>query len=275
MRNLLRIILKYHSFLLFLFFEIISLILIFSYNNYQRVKFLNSSNSIIGSIYEFNNSVSDYFHLKRINDELADQNAVLRNMLQERILSRLENKQEEDSLASKTFVFTSALVVNNSVNKQYNYLTINKGSLHGIRPDMGIISADGVVGVINHVSEHYSTGISLLNKRLFISAKIKKNGIYGSLVWNGRSYNKALLREIPVHIPLTVGDTIVTSGYSTIFPEGVMVGIIHDYSNRNGENYYSIEVDLSTNFKSVSYVDIVSNLKQQEIRKLEKKNEDD
>lgn len=275
MRNLLRFLLRYHSFLLFLVFEVISLILIFSYNNYQRVKFLNSSSWTIGSIYNLNNSVVDYFHLKRVNDDLASQNALLRNMLQENILERLENRQLTDSLTGKTFTFISAQVVNNSANKQYNYLTLNKGYIHGIKSDMGIICSDGVVGVINHVSKHYSTGISLLNKRLSISAKIKKNGNYGSLAWDGINFRKAQLREIPIHIPVEVGDTIVTSGYSAIFPEGVMVGTIHDFEIRNGSNYYTIEVDLSTNFKAISYVDIVQNVKQTEIRQLEKKNEND
>lgn len=275
MRNLLRFLLRYHSFLLFLIFEIVSLILIFSYNNYQRVKFLNSSAWTIGSIYDLNNSVVNYFHLKRVNDDLASQNALLRNMLQENVLERIENRLHTDSLSGKTFAFTSAQVVNNSVNKQYNYLTLNKGYIHGIKPDMGIICSDGVVGVVNHVSKYYSTGISLLNKRLFISAKIKKDGNYGSLVWDGLNYRKAMLREIPIHIPLVVGDTIVTSGFSAIFPEGVMVGTIHDFEIKNGSNYYTIEVDLLTNFKSISYVDIVQNLKQNEIRHLEKKNEND
>ncbi|MDX9883201.1 MAG: rod shape-determining protein MreC [Prolixibacteraceae bacterium] len=275
MRNVLRLILRYHSFLLFLFFEIISLILIVRYNNYQRVKFLNSGNNLIGSIYEFNNSINDYFHLRRINDELAGQNALLRNLLQEQVARRVESRMEKDSLSEKLFVYTSALVVNNSVNKQYNYLTLNKGYMHGIKPDMGIICSDGVVGVINHVSKNYSTGISLLNKRLFISAKIKNSGTYGSLVWEGISYKKALLREIPIHIPVTVGDTVVTSGYSAIFPPEIMIGTIQNYEIRNGENYYTIDVDLSTNFKAISYVDIVQNIKQIEIRQLEKKNEND
>jgi len=219
--------------------------------------------------------MDNYFHLKRINDELASQNSVLHNMLQERIIERTETHRQTDSLTGKTFVYTSALVINNSVNKQYNYLTLNKGYIHGIKPDMGIVCPDGVVGVINHVSKYYSTGISLLNKRLFISAKIKRNGIYGSLVWEGTNYRKAILREIPIHIPVTVGDTIETSGYSTIFPEGIMVGTVHSFDILNGSNYYTIDVDLSTNFKAISYVDIIRNINQTEIRQLEKKNEND
>ncbi len=275
MRNLLRLILTYHSFLLFLFLEIISLVLIVRYNNYQRVKFLNSGINTVGSIYELNNSFNDYFHLKRINDELAAQNALLRNMLQDRVTERFENRQVKDTLSGKIFTYISAKVVNNSVNKQNNYLTINKGYLQGIKPDMGIINSEGVVGVINHVSKNYSTGISILNKRLFISAKVKNSGTYGSLVWDGLNYRKALLREIPIHIPITLGDTIVTSGYSSIFPEGIMVGTIQSFDIRNGENYYTIDVDLSTNFKTVSYVEIVQNVRQIEIRQLEEKNENE
>ncbi len=272
MRNLVRFLLRYHTFMLFLLLEVVSLILVTRYNNYQRVKFMNSSATMIGNIYEFNSSVWGYFRLGRINDELARENAFLRTQLQERIQTGVEQPSVADSIGGATFAFTTAKVVNNSVNRQYNYLTINKGYLHGIKPDMGLINADGVVGVVNQVSKHYSTAISVLNKRLFISAKVKQNGVFGPLAWDGDDYRKAQLKEIPIHIPVNVGDTILTSGHSSIFPEGVMIGTISDVSMKDGENYYKITVDLSVNFKTVSHVDVVEHLKQNEILSLEKKN---
>lgn len=275
MRNLIRFLQRYHTFLLFLFFEIISLILVTRYNNYQRVKFLNSSASLVGNIYEFNSSVFSYFKLGKINDELARENSFLRGQLQERILLGAEQQQTPDSVGESIFVFNTARVVNNSVNKQYNYLTINKGYVHGIKPDMGLINAHGVIGVVNHVSKNYSTAISVLNKRLFISAKVKQSGVFGPLAWDGDDYRKAQLKEIPIHIPVNVGDTVLTSGHSSIFPEGIMIGTITDVSMKDGENYYKIVVDLSVNFKTISYVDVIGHLKQNEIISLEKKNENE
>lgn len=275
MRNLIRFLIQNSYFLLFLLLEIISVILIFSYNNYQRVKFLNSSTYIAGSVYELNNSVVNYFQLKNINNELARENAYLRNQLQEQLLSQIGKRETKDTITGQKFVFTTAKVINNSVNKQYNYLTINKGSLHGIKPDMGIINARGIVGVISRVSPHYSVGLSVLNKRWSVSSMIKKNGYYGSLSWNGVDPNTGLLNGIPIHASVSIGDTIVSSGYSAIFPKGIMVGTIKDFSIESGANYYDIEVELSTNFKSINYIDIVENLMQEEIKKLETQNNND
>jgi rod shape-determining protein MreC len=177
-----------------------------------------------------------------------------------------------DTVDAPAYYFTSAKVISNSVNKQFNYITLNKGSRHGIKPDMGIINDQGVVGVITHVSKNYSTGLSMLNKRLLIPAKITKNNYFGSLVWDGEHYNTADLNEIPFHVMVNVGDTVVTSGYSNIFPEGIMIGIIKDYTAVSGTNFYNIKVELSTNFKTLKYVDVVKNTKRAEQIKLESTN---
>jgi rod shape-determining protein MreC len=137
---------------------------------------------------------------------------------------------------------------------------------------MGIISADGVVGVITNVSPNYSTGLSLLNKRLSIPAKITKNNYFGALVWDGEHSNTADLKEIPFHIMVNVGDTVVTSGYSSIFPEGLMIGTITKWEQDPGTNFYNIKVELSTNFRTLKYVEVVKNTKQAELKKLESNN---
>lgn len=273
MRSLFRFLLRNYFLMMFLALEAISLTLMVSFNDYQRVTFFNSSNNLFGSVYERFSNLDDYFSLGRTNAQLASENASLRKQLYMRIKNQ-ENYpiNRPDTIDAPAYIFTSAKVISNSVNKQFNYITINKGSRHGIKPDMGIINADGVVGVITNVSQNYSTGLSLLNKRLLIPAKITTNNYFGSLVWDGEHYNTADLKEIPFHVIVNVGDTVVTSGYSNIFPDGIMIGRIKKYDAISGTNFYDIKVELSTNFKTLKYVEVVQNTKRAEIIKLESNN---
>jgi len=273
MRSLFRFLLRNYFLMMFLALEAFSLVMIVSFNNYQRVSFFNSSNNFVGAVYGRFSSFDDYFSLSRTNERLAAENASLRKQLQRRIM--LQDKypvNRPDTVAAPSYIFTSAKVINNSVNKQFNYITLNKGSRQGIKPDMGIIDADGVVGVITNVSPNYSTGLSLLNKRLSIPAKITKNNYFGSLVWDGEHYNTADLKEIPFHIIVNVGDTVVTSGYSTVFPDGIMIGTIKKFDVESGTNFYNIKVELSTNFKTVKFVEVVQNTKRDELIKVESNN---
>ena len=273
MRSLFRFLLRNYFLMMFLALEAISLTLMVSFNDYQRVTFFNSSNNLFGSVYERFSNLDDYFSLGRTNARLAAENASLRKQLYMRVKNQ-ENYpiNRPDTVDAPAYVFTSAKVISNSVNKQFNYITLNKGSRHGIKPDMGIINADGVVGVITNVSQNYSTGLSLLNKRLLIPAKITTNNYFGSLVWDGEHYNTADLKEIPFHVIVNVGDTVVTSGYSNIFPDGIMIGKIKKFDAISGTNFYDIKVELSTNFKTLKYVEIVQNTKRAELIKLESNN---
>jgi len=276
MRSLLRFLAKYHAVFLFVFLEVLSITMIVKYNNYQRVKFLNSSNQLTGSIYDGYWGIAQYFSLKQLNDELAEENAKLRSELMREELSKIGNDApQQDSLYQQNFFFLTAKVINNSVNRVHNYILLNKGSRHGIKPDMGVVSSDGVVGVVTNVSKNYCTVISLLNNRLKISAKIKRNNYFGSLTWNGDDYRKAELDEIPFHVDVAKGDTIVTSGYSAIFPEGLMLGTVSDYSLQGGSNFYKITVNLSVDFKNLVYVDVIQNKTRDEILKLESTDEND
>lgn len=276
MRSLLRFLAKYHVVFLFVFLEVLSIMMIVKYNNYQRVKFMSSSNQLTGSIYDGYWGIAQYFSLKQLNDELAEENAKLRSELMREELSKIGNDApQQDSLYQQNFFFLTAKVINNSVNRVHNYILLNKGSRHGIKPDMGVVSSNGVVGVVTNVSKNYCTVISLLNNRLKISAKIKRNNYFGSLTWNGDDYRKAELDEIPFHVDVAKGDTIVTSGYSAIFPEGLMLGTVSDYSLQGGSNFYKITVDLSVDFKNLVYVDVIQNKTRDEILKLESTDEND
>lgn len=273
MRSLFRFLVRNYFLMMFLALEAISFVMIVSFNHYQRVTFFNSSNQLAGAVFDRFSSMDDYFSLSSTNARLAADNASLRKQLHLRIMQQDKFPVNPlDTVEAPAYIFTSAKVISNSVNKQLNYITLNKGSRHGIKPDMGVIDASGVVGVITNVSQNYSTGLSLLNKRLSLPAKITKNNYFGSLVWDGAHYNTADLKEIPFHIMVNVGDTVVTSGYSNIFPEGIMIGIIKKYDIESGTNFYNIKVELTTNFKTLDYVEVVQNTKRAEMIQLEKNN---
>jgi rod shape-determining protein MreC len=256
---------------LFLLLEGIALTLLFSYNSYQRSKYLNSSNNVTGNIYQTYNSVIQYFQLAAVNKKLSQENAELRTMLENQpgIVSADDSmyvsKVETDTL----YKFIPAKIINNSVNRPFNYFTLNKGREDGVKQDQGVISTNGIVGVVTHVSKSYAVGLSVLNSRWSISAMLQKNGYFGSLIWRGTDYTIADLTEIPLHVDVSQGDTIVTSGYSSVFPEGIMIGTIQDFTRPDGENYYNLKVKLSTDFKSLSYVEVIENQDKPEIEELE------
>jgi len=271
MRSLIRYLVNNYAFLLFIFLESISLVLVFNYNNYQRARYLSSANRITATVYNAYNSTLDYFRLSSINNELAKENAQLRTILESNFgpIAKADSIYQFVDSTKTTYHFTPARVINNSVNKPYNYLILNKGSKHGIKPDQGIVSAEGVVGVVSKVSESYSLGLSLLNSRWGVSSKLKKSGFFAPVSWDGSDYRVVNLNEIPFHVEISMGDTVVTSGYSSIFPEGIVIGTIQSFSRPEGENYYKIDVELTTNFKQLKFVNVIDNLERESINQLE------
>jgi len=260
--------------------------MIVTYNNFQRANFLDSSNYFSGSIFDEFSSFTQYFNLKKVNAKLTEENLLLRTTLQDHLIktnfgnpilkdSLYLSSLNIDSLKRANFFFSTARIVNNSVNQQHNYITINKGSFNGVKRDMGVIANGNVVGLVINVSEHYSTVISLLNISWKLSAKIKSNNNYGSLSWNGRDFRKVSLNEIPYHVPIQNGDTIVTTGYTPSFPEGLMIGTISDHSIGSGSNFYKIEVTLAADFKNLVMVGLIENKQKAEIKQLESLNKND
>ncbi len=275
MKSLLKFIQKFHFIILFLFIEVLSLTLVVTYNKDQKHKFANSSNTMVGGIYNTYSGFTDYLNLKVANLELANENAEFRNSLKGSFKSnRIIASQIVDSILSQQYSYIPAKITNNSVNKQFNYITLNKGSKHGVKTEMAVISPTGVIGVVNNVSRNYSTAISILNENIMISSKHKKTGYYGSLKWDKEDYTKSQLYEIPSHAKIAIGDTIVTSGYSAMFPDGIMIGTINDFVIDKGSSFYNITVDLSVNCKNASYVYIIDNLLKTEQENLESSSND-
>lgn len=269
MRNLLRFIVKHHFIILFILFETIAFILLFRYNTFHKAKIVTLAHSIRGGFSRIAVNIKEYVSLREENRKLIEENNKLYNLLKSSYrITSVESFKVNDSVYKRNYIYADAKVINNSTNKQYNYITLNKGKNHGIEQDMAVLSNNGIVGIVKDVTDNYSSVISLLNRNFKVNAKIKRTGYFGPLFWTGRGHSKAILTDIPHHVEILIGDTVVTSGYSAIFPEGYMIGITTDYKLKGG-NYYEITVDLATDFKNLSSVQVVKNLYREEQIKLE------
>ena len=231
---------------------------------------VNSSNRVAASILESMHEISEYLSLKETNTSLSRENAELRSKLASNFYTlAVKDSSISDSLFLQQYTYTPARVVNSTINRRNNYLTLDKGSRHGIQPDMGVISSDGVVGIVKDVSEHYCTVMSLLHKNSRVSARFKKSNYFGSVVWSGEDSRKAELLEVAKHVKFKKGDTLVTTVFSTVFPEGVPVGTVSGYELKNDANFFDIDIKLATDYARLSHVYIVKNLLKDEQRKLE------
>jgi len=218
--------------------------------------------------------MADYFSLRRENKRLVEENVLYRNQLKRDWTIRdFEEFTIQDSAYKQLYTYIEASVINNSVNKNHNYIILDKGRENGIEPDMAVISEKGVVGIVKSVSENFSTVLSVLNLNFRVSGKFKNQKYFGPVTWNGRDPGVVLLNEILHHVPVNRGDTIVTSGYSYIFPEGIAIGKVKNYSLKG--NFYRIEIDLFTNFRNLSQVYVVKNLQKQELLELEEQLQND
>jgi len=276
MRPLLQFFLKHINFFLFLLMEFFAFFYIVKSNYYQQSVFINSANAITGGIFSIQSNLTDYLSLKIINKRLAEENARLRNNQRSAFLST-NNKTfvVDDTLYQQQYEYTEARVVANTTNKINNYITLNKGFNHGIRKEMGVITPLGVAGIVKDVSANFCTVTSVLHSKSKISAKIKKNNYIGTLVWEGGDYRLANLKDIPTHVKIASGDTIVTSGYSLIFPGGLMIGTVYFYDSGKNNDFYNIKIRLSTDFNKISYVYIVKSLMKPELEELKIKTQND
>ncbi|MDF9831500.1 rod shape-determining protein MreC [Parabacteroides sp. PF5-6] len=278
MRKLLDFIVRKRHWFLFVALEIACLVLIYQNSTYQRSVLISTTNVITGHIASLSGNVSGFFNMRTINRELAEKNGELELKLLQ-LQSRIEEIQARgvsfDGLATDSarifpYRFIMAQVKNNSVTQLSNYITINKGEKDGIVPQMGVVSEGGVVGIVSLVSDHFSVVLPVLNPKFRLSCKVLGSNYAGSLVWDGRNARYAQLKELPRHVEFQKGDTVVTSGYSAIFPTGIIIGTVADYRREHDDNFYSLEIELSTNFQALDYVRVLINEEQAEQRMLEK-----
>ena len=277
MKNLINFIIKYFSWFVFIFYVAISCMLLFQSNPYQHHVYLTTANRICSATFGAFNNVTSYFHLHEINEDLHNRNAML-----EMEVINLRNELESVKLmlpdttaiagTEHDFEFILAHVISNSISQPQNFITINRGSSDGIAPEMGVVDQNGVVGIVNVVGPHSARVISLLNPMFRLSCKVKGSNFFGSLVWDGKDAGHALLEEMPRHVKFEKGDTIVTSGYSSVFPEGLIVGTIVEQIKDTIDNFFSLRIELSTDFSQLSTVRAIKNNRQAEIMALDEEN---
>ena len=264
---------------MFFICEIVSFVLIYRNNVYQRNVMLSSANAITGRLLSVSGAVFYYFDLQKVNQEIHERNSLL-EMEVIRLREQMNIKTNDtisfgrvylnDSvLKSNRYHFIPASVVNNSVNKPHNYITIDKGKNDGIRPDMGVISPQGIVGIVTNVNNSFSVVMSMLNMKSRMSCKIRHTNFTGSLSWKGGDVKYAYLDHIATHATFQVGDSIESSGYSDAFPPGILVGTIESYTRQTDDNFYSLKVRLASDFQSLHLLSVIDNRLQKEQKEVE------
>ena len=263
MRNLLEFLAKYNHWFVFLILEVVSMVLLFQYNSYQGSAWFSSANAVTGKLYEWDANVETFFSLTKVNQELTQRNAYLEQEVQ-KLSDSLVSVTQDSSIYHRdqfallrNYRLIPAKVVANSVDKPGNLMTIDKGSADGIHKDMGVISGTGVVGIVYLVAEHYAIVIPVLNTKSNISCMIQNRGYFGYLRWKGGVSDLAYLEEVPRHAHFKLGDYVVTSGYSAVFPPGVRVGrILHVFNSADGLSY-RVQLRLSTDFARLRDVCVI------------------
>ena len=248
MYNLLRFIKINNFIILFLIIEGFSIYLLVLNNSFQESKFIQKSTKYTSIVYEYFNATSNYIALKEKNKYLVNENA--------KLYSILYSDQEKNINNTHSFSYQSAKVLNNSINKRNNYITINKGKKHGIKEGMGIVTKNGIIGIIKSISDNYSVAISLLHRKSALGIKLKKSNHHGILKWYGYDYKTLNVTNFPNHIKINQGDTIITSSYSVVFPENIPVGKIKKFKKDN-EGYFDVEVELFEDFNQLNFVFVI------------------
>ena len=260
MHRFLELILKYRSFLVFLLLEIFCFILIVKNNSYQRAAYVGTASKVVGNIVETKTNIINYFRIKETNNKLVKENARLKNHLYSlNYLIDQEKIQKNNSPFLKQFDFEVAKVVNKTLYRFNNYITINKGNKNGIKKEMGVISAYGIVGKVRSVSDHYASVVSILHAGSLVSSQHKPSGTMGTVKWNGTDPSTIELLYIPMHVSINQGDSIVTSGYNAIFPPDTPIGLVKEVRKPKGVNFQHISVSLLNDFHTLTHVYVIKN----------------
>ncbi|REG88484.1 rod shape-determining protein MreC [Algoriphagus antarcticus] len=273
MLRILQFLYSLRSFLLFVLLEVLAIGLIVSNNSPQGAAFYNSSNAVTGSVLKTRSDVVDFFSLAEANEALLSENAGLLEELKTMNAIPDSATIKLDSAFEAQFNFKGARIISNSLRFAQNHITLNKGSYDGVKPGMGVFNEQGVIGRVKSVSENYSVAISLLNTEMNLSSKIKTNDSFGTAKWDGKDSNKTKLLYVPRHVTANPGDTVVTTGYSAVFPEGILVGIIESVNQSEDPNYLDVVIHLSVDFSKAHYVYLVENTQLAELDTLYKQSE--
>ncbi|NOY46709.1 MAG: rod shape-determining protein MreC [Chlorobi bacterium] len=268
MQQIINFILRNKTFLLFLLLLSASLFLTIQSHSYHKSKFINSANFLTGGIYESVNNIGNYFNLKTENAILLEENNRLKSILFNFKKDTLKEEYIDSTTFNANYKLTAAQVYKNSYSATNNYLTINKGKRDSIKQDYGVITSKGIIGIIDNTSKKYSRVMSVLNTNIRVNAQLKKTNHFGTLKWNGKSPKYVQLVDLQKQAPVTVGDTIITGGLSTIFPKGIPIGVVSAFKIDDTENYFEIDIKLFNDMTNVGHVYIIENLDAEEISTL-------
>ena len=260
---------KFKYFLFFLFLEFIALSFTFNNLNFHKSKFVNSANSISGGIHTILANSSEYLELKKLNEQLSEENTRLKNLFAHNKLFSTEDSIVIDTTKYyQKYTYTQAKIIKNSYSKPFNFLTINGGKNQGIEKEMAVINSKGIIGITDQTQNLYTRVQSILNKNSRINARLKNSNYYGTLNWNGKDYRTVQLSDLPRQAPLKIGDTIETDGKSTIFPEGILIGTISKVNTGNTVDN-KVDIKLFNDMSNLRYIYVIKNLHKEEIQSLE------
>lgn len=270
MRNLLALLYRSRIFLLFILLEVLAFVWISASRSFQRAALANSANEVTGTILQRTNEIEDYLDLKEQNQRLAQENAQLRSQsstayfpLSVPLLSRT------DSTYMVRYTFREGEVISSSYNKARNFMTLNRGSDHGIASGQGVIGSNGIVGIVKDVSPHFSTVIPIINPSFSVSGRIRNSGFFGPVQWKNSDYRYAYLTDIPRYAKVKAGDTVITDARSLIFPAGIVIGYIESYELQEDQNFFQVKLKLATDYASLEHVYIVEDKMKLEVEQLQ------
>jgi rod shape-determining protein MreC len=266
MYNLRRFILKHHFVILFILLEVISVLLLARSQNFHRNRMISSSNYMVGKVYEWSSEIGNYFRLNTANEQLAEENAQLRMQLS--IVYDTSTCHYDIDHGDTLYKYIPAQVVNNSTNQVNNYIIINKGAVDGIERDMSVISTDGIVGVVTDVSRHYASIMSLLHSKSIVGVRFKTNQEIAGLKWETNNYRYGMVEDIPTHIVLQKGDTVLTSSHSYIFPKDLMVGTVEEFYPTAVDALSKAKIQFATDFATLRHVYVIKDLHKPELDSL-------
>jgi rod shape-determining protein MreC len=270
MQNLIQFLIRFSAFFLFVALEVVCFLFIIRYNDGQREIFLNSSNMVSAQLNEWYDGMVEYSNLREYADSLAIENAKLKSALYNNTsYLELEERDVLDTVYRQKFHTIRAQVINNAVTSRNNSLTIDRGSTDGIRKGMGVVGDEGIIGVVRAVQPSFSSVLSILHSASRISVALRRNHYFGTLVWKGFHPGKMAMEAVPKHADIRIGDTIETSGYSHIFPQGILVGTVDTFWIEGGSNFFSISVSIVNDMSNLNHVYVVQNLMKPELDSLE------
>jgi len=270
MQQIINFIFRNKNLLLYLFLLLISLGFTIQSHSYHQSKIFNSANWVSGGIYKTSNNITGYFNLETENEKLVQENIRLRKLLFNQEYNR-ETQIDTVVLDTSKIAYTivSAKIIKNSYSNLDNYIILNKGAIAGIKQDMGVITPNGILGIVENTSNKFSRIQSILNRRSNLNAKLKNSDNFGTLVWDGKDYNTVQLIDIPRRVPIKLGDTILTGAASSIFPENILIGSIKKFDLDPSKSSYKIDITLFNDMTNIKNVYIINNKNRPEIEQLE------